>query len=174
MKTSIVLACAAIALGAAIASCGGSSNVATTSATPTPVPTPSTACTSPASSQIQVVYPQPNAANVTTGTVVIAVAPTALPTNATVYVQVYNQNLNAPSPSPTGTPIGTAFGTTLQVIPVAQLVQFPGGTLSPPFANPTYEQATFGGIFGSGLYFQVYLGGTNCYPGTSLLSGFST
>ena len=163
MKKFIVVAFAALALGAAIASCGNNGNVATASATPTPVPTPSTPCTAAPVTQVQVVYPQPNAVGVTTGTVVIAVAPSPLPTNYLVYASV--------TTSATGTLLGNAFGTPFTVIPFASV---PQPSLNPPFSFPIYEMSTFGGTFGTGDTFQLFLANSNCFPGTSLNASFNT
>jgi hypothetical protein len=163
MKNFIIAAFAAIVLGAAIASCGNNGNIATSTATPTPVPTPSTPCTPPANVQVQVVYPQPNSVGVSTGTIVIAVAPNPLPTNYKLYVTVND--------TASGTLLGTTFGQQLQVIPFSSV---PQPSLNPPFALPIYESSYFGGIFGAGDTFGVYLANTNCYPGTNLNSAFNT
>jgi hypothetical protein len=182
MKTTIGLACAALALGAAIASCSGNGNLASPTSTPTPVPVPTGACTTPPGEQIQVVYPPLNAVNVSTGNIIIAVAPNPLPSTANLYVQVYNvSSAGGPVPMPTGTPIGAptgapllntpTYGTPLQTIPIAQL---PSGSLVPPFPFPIYQQSNFGGLFGAGLFFQIYLGASTCSPGISLSSSFST
>jgi hypothetical protein len=172
MKTTIGLACAAITLGAAIASCGGSGNVATPGATPTPTVAPTAACTTPPNEQIQVVYPKPNSANVTTGNIIIAVAPNPLPSTNNLYVNVFNQNsAGGPIPQPTGASFGTAQGTTLQTIPFGQV---PSDALIPPFPFPVYQQSNFGGIFGAGLVFQIYLGSAACSPGVNLNSSFAT
>ena len=164
MKNIIVAAFAAIVLGAAIASCGNNGNVATATSTPTPVATPSTPCTPPPPpTQIQVVYPQPNAVGVTTGTIVIAIAPSPLPTNYKLYVTVESTE--------TQQSIGNAFGGQLTVIPVSQV---PQPSLNPPFAFPIYESSDFGGTFGTGDTFSIYLANTNCFPGTSLNASFNT
>jgi hypothetical protein len=163
MKNIIVVAFAAIALGAAIASCGNNGNVATATTTPTPVATPSTACTNPPVSQVQVVYPEPNSTGISTGTIVIAVAPSPLPTNYKLYV-------NVATTTPL-TQLGTAFGQALTVIPFSAV---PQPSLNPPFAFPIYESSYFGGLFGAGDTFSVYLANSDCYPGTSLNSSFNT
>jgi hypothetical protein len=163
MKYTIATAFAALALGAAIASCGNNGNVATASSTPTPQATPSTPCTPPPNTQVQVVYPQPNASGVTTGTVVIAVAPAALPSNSNLYVRVAD--------TASGSTLGYAYGTTLTVIPSSQV---PLNSVNPPFAYPIYESSTFGGTFGTGDTFRVFLANSTCYPGVDLQSQFST
>jgi hypothetical protein len=163
MKNFIVAAFAAIVLGAVIASCGSNGNVATATATPTPVATPSTPCTPPPNTQIQVVYPQPNSTGITTGTIVVAVAPQPLPTNYLLYVTSIETS--------TKLQIGTAFGQSLQVIPFSSV---PQPSLNPPFAFPIYESSNFGGIFGAGDTFSVFLANSNCYPGTNLNSAFNT
>jgi hypothetical protein len=163
MKNIIIAAFAAVVLGAAIASCSGNGNIATSTATPTPVPTPSTPCTPPPNVQVQVVYPIPNSVGISTGTIVIAVAPSPLPTNYKLYVTSED--------STSLTPIGTAFGQQLQVISPAQV---PQPQLVPPFVAPIYESSYFGGIFGAGDTFEVFLANTNCYPGTDLDSSFKT
>jgi hypothetical protein len=163
MKNIIVVAFAAIALGAAIASCGNNGNVATASSTPTPVATPSTPCTAPPNVQIQVVYPQPQSTGISTGTIVIAVAPSPLPTNYKLYVGVTD--------TASQTFLGYAFGNQLTVIPFSAV---PQPSLNPPFAFPIYESSYFGGIFGANDTFEVYLANSNCYPGTDLNSSFKT
>jgi hypothetical protein len=163
MKYTIAAAFGAIVLGAAIASCGNNGNLATAASTPTPAATPSTPCTSPPNTQVQVVYPQPNASGVSTGTIVVAVAPTALPSNSNLYVRVANTS--------SGSTLGYAYGTTLTVIPFAQV---PQPSLNPPFAFPIYESSNFGGLFGTGDTFRVFLANSLCYPGVDLQSQFST
>ncbi len=164
MKNFIIAAFAAIVLGAAIASCGNNGNIATSTATPTPVPLPSTACTPPPNTQVQVVYPEPDSQGVSTGTIVIAVAPNPLPSDYKLYVTV------ADTLTP-NTSLGTTFGQQLQVITAAQV---PQPQLIPPFVAPIYESSYFGGIFGAGDTFDVYLANSNCYPGTNLNSSFKT
>jgi hypothetical protein len=163
MKNIIVAAFAAIVLGAVVASCGGNGNVATATATPTPVATPSTPCQSIPNTQIQVVYPKPDASGISTGTIVVAVAPQPLPTNYLLYVTSVDTT--------TQLQIGTAFGKALQVIPVSAV---PPNSLNPPFAFPIYESSDFGGTFGTGLTFSVFLANSNCFPGISLNSSFNT
>ena len=164
MKNIIVVAFAALALGAAIASCGGKGNIATASSTPTPIATPSTPCTSPPNTQIQVVYPQPLATGISTGTIVIAVAPSPLPTNYKLYVAVTD--------TATQNFLGNAFGGQLTVIPFSSV---PQPSLNPPFSLPIYESSSnFGGVFGANLTFEVFLANSNCYPGTDLNSSFKT
>jgi len=163
MKNIIIAAFGAIVLGAAIASCGNSGNVATSSSTPTPVPLPTTPCTPPPNVQVQVVYPLPLSTGISTGTIVIAVAPSPLPTNYKLYVSVTD--------TASLTNLGIAFGQQLQVIPFSQV---PQPSLNPPFALPIYESSYFGGIFGANDTFEVYLANTNCYPGTDLNSSFKT
>jgi hypothetical protein len=165
MKYTIAAAFGAIVLGAAIASCGNNGNLATASSTPTPAATPSTPCTAPPNTQVQVVYPQPNATGISTsvGTVIVAVAPNALPATSNLYVSVTDTALQQL--------LGYAYGTTLQVIPSAQV---PPTALTPPFSFPIYEQSTFGGLFGTGDTFRVFLANSTCYPGISLQSAFST
>jgi len=163
MKYTIAAAFGAIVLGAAIASCGNNGNVATASSTPTPAPTPSTPCTAPPNTQVQVVYPQPNASGVTTGTIDVAVAPTALPSNSNLYVRVTDTSSQ--------TVLGYAYGSVLTVIPFAQV---PQPSLNPPFAFPIYESSNFGGTFGTSDTFRVYLANSTCYPGVDLQSQFST
>jgi hypothetical protein len=166
MKNIILGAFAAIVLGAAIASCGNNGNVATATSTPSPVATPSTPCTPPPPpAQIQVVYPIPNSVGVTNlGSIVIAIAPSPLPTNYLLYVGVESTE--------TQTFLGNAFGGQLTVISASQV---PQPQLIPPFAFPIYESSSnFGGTFGTGDTFSVFLANTNCFPGTSLNASFNT
>ena len=84
-----------------------------------------------------------------------------MPTNYKLYVGV----------DQAGSFIGNAFGGQLTVIPFSQV---PQPSLNPPFAFPIYESSYFGGLFGAGLTFNIFLANTNCYPGTSLNAAFST
>ena len=163
MKNLIIAAFAAVVLGAVIAGCGSSGNVATSTATPTPIPLPTTPCTPPPNVQVQVVYPPPLSTGISTGTIVIAVAPSPLPSNYKLYVGVTD--------TASQTFLGNAFGQQLVVIPFSAV---PQPSLNPPFALPIYESSYFGGLFGANDTFEVFLANTNCYPGTDLDSSFKT
>ena len=153
---------ALLALAAVVAGCNASTT-ATSLTTPTPSPTPSVACTTPPGETVQLVFPPPSAPPSPVAVnsaspvplpnaqgILIAAAPSPLPTNWFAYVILNGQTIPA---------IG-GFLTT----PPSPL---PSPTVKPNVANATIQYSAFG-VFATGQTYSVYLANTNCQPGISL------
>jgi hypothetical protein len=164
MKNAVALPWVLLALASLItAGCGNKYNqIANNSfSTPTPLPIPTATCTPPPGESIQMVFPQNGsitAANLQG--VVIAVAPSPLPSNWYVYAtstfgSTFNTTsvafLSTPAPAP-----GSTAGSAATPLPV------PSDT--PLFPNPIYETASIG-TFATNTQFTIFLANSNCFPG---------
>ncbi len=169
MRKTAVLPLAFLSVVAAALAAGcANGNLATSGATPAPVATPSAACTNPPGvSNIQLVFPQngslmaPNLEGI-----VIAVAPSPLPTNWFFYSKS----------SQFGSTYGTSsigfFATPAPstVTPTPSPLPEPSDT--PLFANPIFESSS-NGIFavsttGAANNVSIYVATSTCYPGIAL------
>lgn len=159
MKNTTAASFAALVVAAAIAGCAGG-NYATAVSTPSPAPTPTVACTSPPGSSFQLLFPAPGptVSGIVTNNqgVLVAVAPTALPTNWYGYV----------SSAAFGVALGDppAFLTTVLPSPA------PTPTATPLIPNATVEYFPFG-IFATGNTWTVFLANSNCFPGIAIPGG---
>jgi hypothetical protein len=157
MNKSLAGSLAALALTALAAGCG---NYGTTAPAATPIPTPAIACTAPPQT-VALAYPPPGAAPTASPNysgIILAVAPTPLPTDWFAYVQI---TLASPTPLPSATPF-TAFDNT----PLSTTVPSPLPSLlrDPKLPNETYEFSSLG-AFANSASFKVFVRSINCFPG---------
>lgn len=164
MRNAVALPWVFLALASLVtAGCGNKYNqiAAASYATPTPFPVATATCTPPPGESIQMVFPQNGsitAANLQG--VVIAVAPSPLPSNWYVYAtSQFGSTFNTTSIAFLATPVpapGSVAGATPTPLPT------PSDT--PLFANPIYETASIG-TFANNTLFTIYVANPNCYPG---------
>lgn len=157
MKNSLAGSLALLAAIALAAGCGGGYGNTNPAPTPTPVPTPTVACTMPPGTSVALSYPPPVPATTaspfyTTG-VIIAVAPSPLPTNWFVYVTSTFSSTPAPLATLTSPPS-----------------PMPSNTVDPKLPGETFQYSPGGG-FGNGGTFSTFLANANCFPGVPIPGG---
>jgi hypothetical protein len=170
-----VVAFSALALASMIAAgCSGQGNSAITTGGATPFPVPSVACTTPPGEAIQEVFPQNGAAAAPNlQGIVIAVAPSPLPTNWFFYAKFGAGNLSTYPQTVSGPFLPMAVpspGVSATPSPFPTPSDQP--TFAATFGTPIFESASFG-TFATASNFSIFLANTNCFPGIPL-SSFTT